>query len=330
MQKLSDHPVTGVITPTITFFDQDGKVVKDANQLLIKHVIANHADCIFPLGSTGEGRFFLNKPDEKKKYLHWVREAVESSSNPDIPIIIGAYGETGQEVNTDAKIIHEIFPEVALVVPPPVNRKLSPSEQRDFYNSILESESCSIYAYNNPASFGGTNIDTTIMEGLKEYPHFKGLKDSSGSSSQKEEYLKLVTSKYTVSCGKEGMLAEFLALVPVEKRKLLGIVPSIANLTKTCHDIVNLGIHGRDAEMLALQADMNIYREKIYDGAMASGKAQRGVKIAFAYLYQDKGIDIPTWVTPKLQREIPIEDIQNIQKQTDELLQKGAIIKVAK
>ena len=330
MQKLSDHPVTGVITPTITFFSQDGTIAKEANQLLIKHVISNHADCIFPLGSTGEGRYFLNKPDEKKKYLRYIKDAIENSINPDIPVIIGAYGENGPEVNADAKIIHEIFPEGALVIPPPVNRKLTPTEQKEFYSSILEIESCPIYAYNNPASFGGTNIDTAIMEGLKEFPHFKGLKDSSGSSSQKEEYLKLVTSSYTVSCGKEGMLAEFLALVPVEKRKLLGIVPSIANLTKTCHDIVNLGIHGIDKEMLAMQANMNIYREKIYDGAVASGKAQRGVKIAFAHLYRDMNIEIPTCVSPKLQREIPIDDIQNIQKQTDELLQKGAIIKIAK
>jgi dihydrodipicolinate synthase/N-acetylneuraminate lyase len=330
MQKISDHPVTGVITPTITFFQSDGSIVKDANQLLIKHIIANHADCIFPLGSTGEGRFFLNKPEEKKKYLRWVKEAIESSSNPDIPIIIGAYGEKGPEVNTDAKLIHEIFPDAALVIPPPVNRKLSPPEQREFYSSILDSESCPIYAYNNPASFGGTNIDTTIMEGLKEYPHFKGLKDSSGSSSQKEEYLKLVTSKYTVSCGKEGMLAEFLALIPVAQRKLLGIVPSIANLTNTCHEIVKFGLEGNDSAMLALQAEMNIYREKIYDGAVASGKAQRGVKIAFAYLYKDMGIEIPTSVSPKLQREIPLSDIQSIQHQTDELVKNGSIIKVSK
>jgi hypothetical protein len=328
MNFIDEDPVTGVITPTITFFTAEGSIAPEANQLLLEHVIRNRANAIFVMGSTGEGRFFCDKPEEKKRYLELVKATVQPTSTPDLPILVGIYGENAPDAIMDAQATLRVIPNAMMVIPPPVGSKLNAPEQRDFFSEILDQIEAPIYAYNNPGTFGGTQLDVKIMEGLKSYPHFKGLKDSSGSTDQKKEYLQLVSRSFTVSCGKEGMLAQFLALVPQSDRKLIGIVPSIANLTQTCAEIVAQGNLGNDKLMLDKQAMMNQYREKIYDAAQEKGKAQRGLKIAFAHLYRDRGIEIPVTVSPGFKRDVADLERKAIQKQTDELLANGEILKV--
>jgi 4-hydroxy-tetrahydrodipicolinate synthase len=318
--KKLTHPVSGVITPTITFFDTEGRIAPDANQLLLHHVIANGSDCLFVMGSTGEGRYFKNKFDEKRRYIQLVKDTIPISKKPHIPIIIGVYGETPSEVIMDAENILKIIPDAGLVIPPPTTLKLNPTDQLEFYNPILRTIHAPIYAYNNPNSFGNTNLDLHAMSTLKAYPNFKGLKDSSGSSEQKKIYLSLQSLSFTVSCGKEGMIAQFLQLTPANIRAQVGIVPSIANLTRTCAEIVALGIAGKIAEMMVLQENMNHYREKVYDSIQENGKAQRGLKIAFAHLYKTRGIRIPITVNPKLFRNISQTERASIESQTDFLV----------
>ena len=90
-----------------------------------------------------------------------------------------------------------------------------------------------------------------------------------------------------MSCGKEGILAKFLTFVSTEQRDLVGIIPSISNIVNTCSKIFDFGLAGQDDDMLAMQDELNAFREKIYDSAVNKGKAQRGTKISFAHLYKE-------------------------------------------
>lgn len=322
-QPRSHHPVTQVIVPALTFFNADGEIAEGANRLLINHILKNSPNCLFILGSTGEGLYFQDKPIEREKYLVLVRSIMQE--HLDIPVLIGIYGENSQEVITNAKWTLDKYPEAGLVIPPPVERKIDVDDQPRFYVPIFEALKCPIYLYNNPGTFGNTTIDIIMLSDLKKYPNFCGIKDSSGTLKQKKKYLELLSPHVTVSCGKEGMLADFLATIPGAERAMAGIVPSIANLVNTNGKIFEAGLNSGDDQMKALQKEMNDFRIRIYDSLVGTGKAQRGVKYAFSHLYRNRGIDIPLAVTPKLQRKLEETTKLRIEFQVDELVQQGHI-----
>jgi 4-hydroxy-tetrahydrodipicolinate synthase len=321
-------PATRVIVPTITFFDEKGVIDEPANELLIQHIIQNRGDSLFLMGSTGEGRFFNDKPDQKKNYLKMAKKAIQKYQSQPLPILIGAYGETPTQVIEDAKACLKVIPTASLVIPPPTTTKLDATQQMQFFDAVFLGLKAPIYLYNNPDNFGGTIIPLEIVQALKEHPNFLGIKDSSASDDQKKLYLKALTEQFTVSCGKEGSLGQFLTFVSKEQRNWVGIIPSISNLVNTCSQIFDFGIAGKDDEMIAMQKELNEFREKINDAKVSKGKAQRGVKIAFAHLYKDKLPKISTFVNPSLARVMEPETIKSICEQTDSLVKKGHITKI--
>jgi dihydrodipicolinate synthase/N-acetylneuraminate lyase len=319
--------ITKVIVPTITFFEKGGKIHEAANKLLIQHIIANQPDSLFLMGSTGEGLYFRDKIEEKMKYIKIAKDVLNAADlSQTIPILIGVYGEITSEVIDDANNSLKVVENASLVIPAPTGRKLEPADQLEFYTEIFEQLSAPIYLYNNPGTFGKTTIDLGVIEKLKEkYSNFKGIKDSSGTIEQKQTYLKALSDNFTISCGKEGMLAEFLTHVPKDKRTNVGIVPSIANIVNTCRKIFDLGCEGKDAEMLALQDHMNQFRSKIYDSAQGSGKAQRGLKIALKTLYKGVLDDWPLAVRPELIRDVEPETVKSIEEQANAVKRDGYI-----
>ena len=311
--------VTGVIVPTITFFKKTGEISEIANRILLKHILTNKSDCIFVLGSTGEGLFFQDKPNQKNAYLQIVKNVLQDYKNT--PLLVGAYGETPEDVVNDIKNTQKILPNVSFVVPPPTTYSLSSEEdQITFFKKVLSSTEALIYLYNNPGSFGGTQILLSTVQQLKqEYINLKGIKDSSASLDVKKEYVTELSSNFTVSCGKEGDIGKFLELIPKEKRQYAGIVPSIANIVNTTSKIYKYGVEGNDVEMLALQDELNSFRSNIYHSAVPNGKAQRGLKIALHNIYKKKGYFLPLSLTPSLIKPVSEDDIALIDKTVAEV-----------
>ncbi len=174
------EPIHGVIVPTLTFFKEDGSTDIEANRILIHHVIANDADVLFLMGSTGEGLYFKDKPKKKQEYLRLVKDLL-IKYDIIIPVIIGVYGENSNEVIKDARSCLEIFPNAGLVVPPPTSYELLGDDQIEFFKPICSTIENDIYVYNNPLSFGNTSISVETIKILQKFVNFKGLKDSSGS-----------------------------------------------------------------------------------------------------------------------------------------------------
>jgi dihydrodipicolinate synthase/N-acetylneuraminate lyase len=224
-----------------------------------------------------------------------------------LPVIVGIYGENSSEAIQDLSNCLKADPSISLVLPPPLKIKLDPDAQWNFFSTVIKATKNPVFIYNNPTTFGGTEINPGVVEKLLQFENFLGIKDSAGNIQMLKAYLQWLSPRYTVSCGKEGMLAQFLELVPAEQRAMVGIVPSISNLVNTCGKIFELGIAGKDKDMVALQTELNRYRKNIYDSAVEKGKAQRGLKIAFQKLYQGTGINFPTTVKPDFERDVPME-----------------------
>jgi len=335
------EPIQGVIVPTITFFEEGGKVDPFANEVLIRHILENGADVLFLMGSTGEGLYFNKVESQKKaKYLREVQKVLGNIEDKK-QIVIGVYGKKPKHVIKDIENCSKEISDAGFVIPPPKDRKLDTMEQIEFFGKIIENkQGKEIYLYNNPNSFGGTEISEKALEELKKYNNLKGIKDSSGTLEQKKMYLSFLSEDFSVSCGKEGMMGEFLKIIPEEKREMAGLVPSISNLINVPKKIFKLGKAARDEEMLKLQEELNSFRNNIYDATEPKGKAQRGVKIALKYLYGEQWEDlyenfhgeakkgpnpITLFISPSLQRTVEKETKQNMFNTIDYIRKKGYI-----
>ena len=98
MSEYLSRPVVKNIVPTITFFEHEGHISVAANSLLIRHILLNMPNCLFLMGSTGEGTYFRDKPEVKRHYIELVMKILkEQGQIKNIPVIVGIYGENPKE-----------------------------------------------------------------------------------------------------------------------------------------------------------------------------------------------------------------------------------------
>ncbi len=294
---------TGNIVPLFTLFSNGGVVNAEQMKKLIDFVYDNGADSIFILGSTGEGLYFMDKLEQKIQILKSTQEANEKWHKP---LLIGAYGETPSEVARDVEFILKYVKNPYFVIPPPVKTHLNNDEQKKHYAEIFDRVSSPIFLYNNPERFGKT--DPSLCGYLKRYSNFMGLKDSSESDANKKEYLKYLDERCSISCGKEGSIAAFLKMIPIDSRKYAGMIPSISNVVNSFSAVWKSALSGKDEEMMLQQKVINEFRNKIYHSEIGSGKAQRGGKYALHYLSKryGKNIEFSPVVSPELDK--PMDD----------------------
>ncbi|MBD3351902.1 MAG: hypothetical protein GF364_10490 [Candidatus Lokiarchaeota archaeon] len=236
------------------------------------------------------------------------------------------------KISTDSTIMRSIKTMIdGFVVPPPLKKTMNEDELLDFYLKILKKSEYPVYLYNNPKSFADNVISENVLKKLvknEELTNLYGIKDSSVTIEQKKEYLQFLNEGFSVSCGKEGMIGLFLKQVPVGKRKLAGLVPSLGNMTSNPKIIYKLGLEGKDDQMMAAQDEMNSFRNLIYDATQSKGKAQRGVKFCFRYLYEDKIPEIPINVRTEFQREVSYDIHEQMIQTINNCIKKEYIKKV--
>ncbi len=315
---------TGNIVPLFTFFSNGGVVNPKTMQRLVDFVYDNGADSIFVLGSTGEGLYFIDKPEQKIQILKSTQDANDKWRKP---LLVGAYGETPSEVANDVEFILKYVKTPYFVIPPPIKKHLSNEEQKQHYSEIFDRVHAPIFLYNNPERFGKTEIDPSLCGYLKKYSNFMGLKDSSEADANKKEYLKYLDERCSISCGKEGSIAVFLKLIPVEMRKYAGMIPSISNVVNSFSAVWKSALSGKDEEMLSQQKVINEFRNKIYHSEIGSGKAQRGGKYALHYLSKKYGntIEFSPIVSPELDKPMDESIKSRIETTVDWCITNGHI-----
>lgn len=356
--------VTGNIVPTISYFTEKGHIQEFVCRLQALHALVHGGDALFVLGSTGEGTYLKSLGskmlNQRAKLILISLDAIceySKKQQREYPLVIGAYGEKPSEVIedmvslTDAiddyfKTIGETYsflypasknlPSKSIsdnlisgfVVPPPKNTKLDENALIEFYQHILKYSEYPIYMYNNPDTFAGNVITPNIIKVCKSFPKLRGIKDSSESMEQKLVYLDFLSENFSVSCGKEGVIGTFLKNIPLNKRKYAGFVPSLSNLTNNPAKIFKLGLQGNDEDMIKEQNEMNRFRDKLYDSTVSKGKAQRGIKLCFKYLYKSLFPDISTFVRPEFQRDVPNNIIDTMNSVIEECIKKAYITKL--
>ena len=298
-------PVNGIIVPALTFFDEKYKINKELNTLLLRHNILNGANALFLFGSTGEGNFFANKIKEKIKYIEIALELAKDT----LPILTGVFGDETDGIIDEIENLGTKFSNLNFVISPPVSKKLEVADLKSYFETILGSLKVKnpIYLYNNPPIFGENLIDPNIVSWLLSFSNLAGIKDSTDKLNLYKSYIEFLSEEFGVYCGKEEKFSAFLGLVPKNKRKLTGLVPSISNLVNLCSNLYYASVHEEIIELHHLQEELNDVRYKIYDVQQNVGKQQRGLKHAFYNLYGDV-IQTPLkevfMVSPELQSSL--------------------------
>ena len=297
---------SGIIVPTFTLFDENG-IDFEANDWLIRHIIKNGADGLFTLGSTGSGPYFMDHLDDCRKL---VEQTFQHAQKNKIATLVGVYGENPQEIIENAKYIENLDESIFLVIPPPLQNHLPQETQLNFFERVCEGLTNPVILYNNPVRFAQTNLDPELCTQLKKFDNFRGLKDSSAEFETKLAYLEHLDERCSISCGKEGMIGKFFCAIEKDARKYAGCIPSISNVINLFQNLWKKALQGDDEKVMALQNEINSFRNKIYHSEIGKGKAQRGGKVALRYTYEqqeNRDRNIPIKVAPDLEQPMPLE-----------------------
>lgn len=194
------HKMYGIITVTVTPFNNDGSIDYATAAKHLNWLIESGVHGLLPLGATGE--FAALSIEERKKYAEFVMKEV----NGRVPVMIGA---VSQNVDTSIEISRhaaEIGAQAVMILPPP-GLHTSQDEIYAFYKHISENVTLPVMVYNNPGS-AGVNITHENMERIATLPHMKYLKESTGDIMRLTAAVDSLSGDLQVFCGCESLAYE--------------------------------------------------------------------------------------------------------------------------
>ena len=168
------QPIKGVITPTVTPFDDAGEVNLDAIKPMIDFLIGHGIKGIYPLGTTGEGVLLSN--EERKRVAEATVKAVDGA----VPVIVHTGAITTRDTIALTRHAQDVGADAVAVITP-YYFQLSDDALEQHFSAIADSTpNLPIYLYKFPDVTGNT-ISLELMTRLaNKHENIVGLKDSSG------------------------------------------------------------------------------------------------------------------------------------------------------
>lgn len=178
----------GLVIPLITPFDNKLEIDYEGLSWLVKYLVENKVDALFPISTTGE--FPSLTMDEKIDLVeHVVKESDET------PVIAGISGTCIDEVVGLGKEFIDIGVDY-LITTPPYYYKPSKEGLTEYFGRLLSSLDIDILIYTIP-SLTGVDITPDLLYDLrKEYSNLKGLKATIDSLIYFRRVIQLVKREY--------------------------------------------------------------------------------------------------------------------------------------
>ncbi|MFX1445015.1 MAG: dihydrodipicolinate synthase family protein [Promethearchaeota archaeon] len=278
--------INGVIVPSITFFNDRLEINNELNSLLIRHILLNGADGVFLFGNTGEGIEFIEKVNEKSKFLDLALQYTKNKT----PILLGAFGNNTEQAINQIELLGKEYKFLNFVITPPISKRLERNKLIGYFENILGSLTLNnqIFLYNNPHRFAKNNISGDTVKPLFKFDNLKGIKDTTTKLENTKGFIEFISENFAVYCGEEINYSAFLKFVPIKLRKYSGLVPSISNISYICKKMFQRALDGEDSQLDKLQRELHKQQKGIYDTKGAMGREPRGLKQAFYTLYKNK------------------------------------------
>ena len=192
--------IEGIIAAIVTPFDNDNNVNFSGFRKLINYLIDNKIHGILPAGSQGE--FYVLSQKERFKLME---TAVEEADGR-IFVMPNTGSISTKETIELTKFAEKAGADCASVITPFF---ISPSQDELFYHysAVCDSTDLPVFAYNNPGRTGGTLLKPeTVAKLAQNFPHFNGIKDSSGDITQVSEIIRMTPPDFKVFMGRDTVI----------------------------------------------------------------------------------------------------------------------------
>jgi 4-hydroxy-tetrahydrodipicolinate synthase len=177
--------IKGIITPTITVFDQDQKIDFEATEEHIENLIKGGVNGILFLGSIGE--FFAMTSAEKKKLISFAVKTV----NRRVPVLVGTGGTAAEDVIELSNFAGAEGADGAAVITP-YFFQFNQQTLYNYYSHIAQNTDLDLYIYNFPARSGVNISPETVFELARDYENIVGIKDTMDTISHTRELIQQV------------------------------------------------------------------------------------------------------------------------------------------
>lgn len=186
----------GMVTAMITPFDKNGVNFKAFGEMM-EHQIANGADALCVLGTTGEPPVMT---ESEKEAL--MRYAVEKNAGR-VKILFGTGSNCTEHAVEAGKKAEALGADGILAVTPYYN-KCTQRGIYEYYKAICEAVKIPVICYNVPARTG-VNILPETMAKISEIPNMAGIKEAGGNMAQVVETARLIRGKCDLYSGEDAI-----------------------------------------------------------------------------------------------------------------------------
>lgn len=172
---------------------------------LIDHLLEGGVDCIFILGTTGEG------PSLNYSLRNELIKRVCKHVDKRIPVLVGITDACYKESVNLANKSQESGAQ-AVVIAPPYYFNINQSELYNYFNTLIDEISIPVFLYNIP-SLTKINIGLEFLEELLDRPEVIGYKDSSADMIYFNKVNNLKNrNHFSLLVGPEELLMETLIM----------------------------------------------------------------------------------------------------------------------
>ena len=188
----------------ITPFTSEGRVDYDALKRLIEYQLANGADFLCILATTGEAPCLTQQ--ERDDITTFIRERVAGR----VPILKYCGGNNTAAVVEEIKTTDWTGIDGILSICPYYNK---PSQEGIYqhFKAIAEVSPLPIVLYNVPGRTGGNMKPETIVRLANDFANIVGVKEASGSMEQVDEIIKNKPHRFDVISGDDALTFSMVA-----------------------------------------------------------------------------------------------------------------------
>ena len=188
----------------ITPFTSEGRVDYDALKRLIEYQLANGADFLCILATTGEAPCLTQQ--ERDDITAFIRERVAGR----VPILKYCGGNNTAAVVEDIKTTDWTGIDGILSICPYYNK---PSQEGIYqhFKAIAEESPLPIVLYNVPGRTGVNMKPETIVRLANDFANIVGVKEASGSMEQVDEIIKNKPHRFDVISGDDALTFSMVA-----------------------------------------------------------------------------------------------------------------------
>ncbi|MBL8814497.1 MAG: dihydrodipicolinate synthase family protein [Planctomyces sp.] len=214
----------GVCASTITPFRADGSLQLELLPAHIDWIIAEGANAISPLGSSGE--FTALEVSDRKRLL----EAAIAANNGRVPVLAGTH-HYSTRLTVELSKHAESAGADALLIVPPYYMAPTPAQVMDHFRRIAEAVRIPVIVYHN-IPLTAVDLRTEHLLQLFEEKAIAGVKMSNPEPDRIVQLLQATDRKFVVYCGIDNVAFEGLShgahgwisgipsMVPAAARKL--------------------------------------------------------------------------------------------------------------